>query len=249
MTRVAAPMDLGDIVSAAWFLCLRRWRTVLSMASLTWAAVLASDLGLLGLMAQAQMGQSLSGPIPREPLAYAPLLGVGLLVIFYNQLAYVRYALETFAAEGARVGRCYASAARAFLPALGATMITSVAFALGAVTWVGIPLAIFFTVSWFFATQVCVGEGEVNPLRAIRRSRTIVKGSWWRAAGILAGVTLLGLLPSLAIGVLRMGNTVPSIVLSALATAVAAPFLAAAQTALYLDLRLRKHEPVTLASR
>jgi hypothetical protein len=168
--------------------------------------------------------------------------------MFYNQLALIRFSLESSVEGGARPSRCYAWAVRGLLPALGATLITSFVFALGVVTWVGIPVAVFFAVCWFFATQVCVAEGEGNMLRALRRSRAVVRGSWWRTATILVGIALLGLLPSIAAGAVRSNGFIIPLLLSAAATAVAAPFLAGAQTNLYLDLRGRNHESITLAS-
>jgi len=218
------------------------------MALVTWFALLLLDAGLLALAAHTPRVFVLANGVPKLPAAFAALLGAGLLLVFYNQLALVGFALETSVLGSAQVGRCYARALRGYVPALGATLITSIVFSAGSAIWIGIPVAVFFLVSWFFAAQVCLAEGSTNSFEAIRRSRAIVGGSWWRTAGILGGLALLGLLPSIAVAAIRLSQFLPGLALSALALAVSAPFLASAQTMLYLDLRLRKHEPISLAS-
>jgi len=245
---VIGPRDLGDIVSAAWLLCVGKWRQVLLMASVTWFGVLLLDIGLLALAAHTPRLFVLAYGAPRPPVAFAALMGAGLMLVFYNQLALVGFALEASILGTAQVGRCYGRAVRGYLPALGAILITSVVFTAGSAIWLGIPVAVFFLVSWFFAAQVCLAEGSTNSVSAIRRSRAIVGGSWWRTAGVLVGLSLLGLLPSLAVAAIRPSQFLPGLVLPAFALAISAPFLASAQTILYLDLRLRKHEPISLAS-
>jgi hypothetical protein len=173
------------------------------------------------------------------------LMPIGFAIFLFNQLAFMRYAFDSWAGEGGRPASAYSAAVHRFLPGLAASAITVLVFAVGCATWLGIPVAIYFLVCWSFAGQVCIVECETNPLRALRRSRAIVRGSWWRAAGVLAAITLLSLLPSFAADWLSVGRASVAIELGALATAVAAPFLASAQTRLYLDLRLRNHESIT----
>jgi hypothetical protein len=241
-------MDLGDIVSAAWFLCARHWQPLFLMALLTGVASVLINVGFLPLLASAPPTSSTRVAMPHLPMAFVPLLTAGTLVFLFNQLAFIRYSLDLWVGGHAAVGPAYASALHSFLPAFGAATATSVAFILGVATWLGIPVAIYFLVCWSLTGQVCVGEGEKNPFRVLRRSRGIVRGAWWRSAGILAAITLLALLPSIAIAWVPAQGAATMIIMSAIATAVAAPFHAGAQTMLYLDLRIRKHEPISLTS-
>jgi hypothetical protein len=243
-----SPKDMGDIVSAAWLLCIRQWRTILPMAAVTWIAFMLLNVGTIALISVERAVVAVPASFPHLPSSLVPLLIVGLLMMFFNQLAFVGYALESSIDGSASVGHCYARAVQCYFPALGAAGLTSIVCAFGTAIWIGIPVAIFFAVSWFFSGQVCLAEGATNSFAAIGRSRSIVRGNWWRTAGILAAVGLLGLLPSLAVGALRLGTTSAAIALSALALALASPFLASAQTILYLDLRLRKHESISLTA-
>jgi hypothetical protein len=242
-------MDLGDIVSNAGILCVRHARIVVPMALVTMAATLVSDIGLIPLAAALPAPTGGQTPaLPGIPLRFAPLLGVGIILLLFNQLAFMRFGVEVWCNGAATLGSAYSAALRRLIPGVAAALITGTVFVLGMATWIGIPFAVYFFVCWFFAGQVCVTEGETNPLRALVRSRAIVRGSWWRTAGILAGVTLIGLLPSILVGWVRTPNITHALVLSAIATAIAAPFVAVAQTLLYVDLRIRKHESIDLAA-
>jgi hypothetical protein len=242
-------MDLGDIVTGAWFLCIRNARLILPMCLITIVASLISDVGLIPIAAALPTPPgSYSPALPHIPLRFAPLVAVGIILLLFNQLAFMRVGIELWCNGTARPFAAYSVAIRRLLPGVAAALITGLVFVLGMATWIGIPFAIYFFVCWFFAGQVFVVEGQRNPLRALVRSRAIVRGSWWRTAGVLAGVTLIGLLPSILVGLIHTPNVVNGLVLSAIATGVAAPFVAVAQTLLYADLRIRKHESIDITS-
>jgi hypothetical protein len=91
--------------------------------------------------------------------------------------------------------------------------------------------------------QVILNEDE-GPIRALSRSRQIVRGQWWRTFGIILAIALLGLLPGFVIGwiTVPIGAEWVSALGVALGGAITAPFIALAQTLLYADLRARKGE-------
>ena len=240
-------MDLGDIVSTTWALCIRRWQPLLAMGCVTGIASLALDVGLVAGVQRAQPGAGGSTTHPL-PLGLAWLVLASLPIVLFNQLALIRYSLEAYAGGDVRIDRCYQRAARVYAPFLVAALTVGVAFAVGTATTILLPVAIYLLVCWFFIGQVYMAEGRHRPLQALRRSRAIVRGIWWRTAGVLLGLTLLSLLPSILAGAMPASSIATSLILSALASAVAAPFAAASQTLLYLDLRLRKHEQIALAS-
>jgi hypothetical protein len=247
--RPADPMDLGDIVTSAAILCVRQARFVLPMALVTVVATLISDIGLIPIAAAIPAPAGAQTPaLPDIPLRFAPLLLVGIIILLFNQLAFMRFGIEVWCNGAGALTAAYSMALRRLVPGVAAAVITGTVFVLGMAIWIGIPFALYFFVCWFFAGQVCVAEGETNPLRALVRSRAIVRGNWWRTAGILAGVTLIGLLPSILVGWIRTPNITHALALSAIATGIAAPFVAVAQTLLYVDLRIRKHESIDLAA-
>ncbi len=242
----AAPADLGDIVSDALSLCLQRSAVLVPMALGTVAGSEVLSFGMQALLRY--LPQSPSAPISfrSAPPLMSLLIPLGFVIVLFNQLAIERFAFDSWAGEGGRFMLAYSAALRRYLPALIASVFTVLVFAIGFATWLGIPIAVYFLVCWSFAGQVCVVEGESNPFRALRRSRAVVLGMWWRTAGILAAILLLSLLPSFLADWLSMGRANTALILGAVATAFTAPFLATAQTRLYIDLRLRKHESIAL---
>lgn len=240
----SAPMDLGDIVSAAVQLYLRHLRLLLPMAALTGAGVICVSLGLLPA-AQRAPNQPATAASPLS-LALTPLVVPGFLLLFFNQIALVRFALEARLTGAANPLRCYLLAARVYPPVVSAYLLSALVVTVSAVVWILLPVALYFAVCWFFVAQVCLAEGRQGTLTAMRRSRQIVRGAWWRTAGVLAGILLLSLLPSLATGIVPSNAVLAQLIFGAIAAAIATPFAAAAQTLLYLDTRLRKHESISL---
>lgn len=128
-------------------------------------------------------------------------------------------------------------------------------------------LAGFAGVAYLYASYALAPAAAVlerEPARAaLRRSRRLVTGSWWRTFGILllaqvlAGVLAAILSAPFSIGVVRAalsGGAVGPVALglstlgATLAATVTWPFLAAVTTLLYLDLRMRRERlDVTLA--
>ena len=59
-----------------------------------------------------------------------------------------------------------------------------------AITIIGIPFAIYLGVRWGFYAQAVLIE-EHSATNALRRSRELVKGAWWRVFGIILALILL----------------------------------------------------------
>lgn len=243
-------MDLGDIVSAAWFLYVRHLSALLSMAAVTVAGALAANLGLLSLSQHLPAQGAQPALVPHAPTNLVLLLIPGLLVLLFNQLALVRYSIGTFLGAELRISRCYLEAAKVYASVLVVVMLLVLLLSFSGISIftaiIGLPIALYFLVSWFFIGQVCLAEGERSAVRAMRRSQALVRGSWWRTAGVLLGLTLLGLLPGIIASAVPTQAIAGSIAASAIATGFATPFAAASQTMLYLDLRVRKHELIAL---
>src|SRR5262249_46665584 len=77
---------------------------------------------------------------------------------------------------------------------LGAALLYSIALPLMMATVVGIPFAIYLVVAWGLVFQALLLE-ELGVRRALGRSRSLVRGSWWRVCwiGLLLTVLLLGI--------------------------------------------------------
>ena len=89
----------------------------------------------------------------------------------------------------------YSRAFGVLLPAAAVTVIVTLALAGSAVLMliiVGVPLFFYLLVIWFFAMPAVVIEG-MGGIDALKRSRQLTKGSWWRLFGIGIVFTLLTL--------------------------------------------------------
>jgi len=135
------------------------------------------------------------------------------------------------------------------LAMFGMAAISALFALLGVLIFIG--LATFVFVRWWLAMPSLLLEDK-RGLSALRRSRELVEGNWWRLFGALlvigifvaiVGVLLPQLVLSAAEGIGRDHfNLWLALfdVLNALGRIVAAPILAAAAIVLYYDLRVRK---------
>ncbi|MBI5285849.1 MAG: hypothetical protein HY874_12235 [Chloroflexi bacterium] len=97
----------------------------------------------------------------------------------------------------------------------------------------------YFAVRWTFSPQAVVIEGKRH-WAALDISSSIVKGQWWRTFGMLVVITLIGTGPLLLARAVSLLPALPSSAILAALVALTLPFLVAAQTLLYYDLRARK---------
>ncbi|TCO50256.1 hypothetical protein EV646_102330 [Kribbella antiqua] len=101
-----------------------------------------------------------------------------------------------------------------------------------------IPLAVYYAVSRAFAVPVAAAE-HCRGSTALRRSRMLVRGRWWRTAVPLAIIVGLGLIAGPVAGItLLLGTDLPATlinVVSSLLFALAMPIASAAVVYLYFD--------------
>jgi len=138
-------------------------------------------------------------------------------------------------------------ALRRFHSILWVTIISTVCALLALVACI-VP-GVYLWACWAVAVPVLLTEDR-RGFKALRRSRALVKGNWWRTFGvtllafILAGV-VSAVIEGIAIGVLFTGTTLGTwvfvnAVAGTIARIVTTPFTAAIAIVLYFDLRVRK---------
>ncbi len=141
------------------------------------------------------------------------------------------------------------------LIASGATALGGLLLAIGVVT--GIGLSVHLYVSFALASPAVVLERQ-GVVTSLRRSRTLVKGTWWRILGILL---LSAIIVQVVSGVISVpfslvtggasifgGNTgavsLLSLALGSVGTIISGtitwPFAAAVSALLYIDVRMRR---------
>ena len=233
-------MDMGDIVAGAWN---SYRRAPASWLAITFAAIVL--VFVLQWAAEARFGLSETDEdAPSENTGPISAILAGTLIVdLFTHVALVAAAAGQLSGAGVRVRAAYLTGLRRFPAVLFASLATALVAALLGLTIVLLPLAIYFLVTWSLATQVIVIEKEL-PFRALARSRQIVRGGWWRTLGINLAIVLLAFLPGFVIGRVTAPFDAPWITAAgvSLGGAVAAPFVAIAQTLLYADLRARKGE-------
>ncbi len=150
------------------------------------------------------------------------------------------------------VGRAYSFSIGRYGAMLGASFLAGLAVILMAITFIGIPFAIFFAVRWFFVYQTASLE-RCGPRTALARSSGLVRGNWWRVFGILLLIAIiLAIANGITSAILVLMPFVGSILLVVFAVLLA-PIMVLAATLLYHDLRVRRdgplgYDPVVLAS-
>jgi hypothetical protein len=129
------------------------------------------------------------------------------------------------------------------------TFLSSLVAGLGLIACI-IP-GVYLWVGFAVAVPVLFTEG-VRGRRALGRSRTLVRGFWWRAFGVTAlGYLLTGILSGVISGLVvgvstvsageaTLAGVVVSIVSGTVSKVLTTPFVAAFVTVLYFDLRVRK---------
>jgi hypothetical protein len=233
-------MDMGDIVASAFGIYRR--------AFLSWLAITAVSFAIVFALQWAFADELDLGADPTEEQLRDSLPAVGGLFAgtiaadLFAHLALIAASVGVLSGAGVSVAGAYAGGVRFYLPALAGTAITGLVVGLSAATIVLLPLAVFFFVNWSLLTQVIVAE-RLGPIQALGRSRQIVRGQWWRTFGIFLAIALLSFLPTIVIGRLTAAGDDWLVALGTAASgAIAAPFVAIAQTLLYADLRVRKGE-------
>ena len=133
------------------------------------------------------------------------------------------------------VAAAYSFAVGRFSTMVGAAALSYLIVILLSITIIGIPVAILFSVRWFFIMQTASLE-RCGPTGALARSSDLVRGNWWRVFGIMSLILItFGIANGIVGSVLGLIPYVGPVVTAILF----APVLIIFQTLLYHDLRLR----------
>jgi hypothetical protein len=180
------------------------------------------------------------------------LLLVSLLGLFGQLLSHgatFKMLLDSYLGRTTDVGQSFAFASHRLLSLLWLGVLVTVLVAIGFILII-LP-GIWLIVSFSVAVPVLMLEGE-RGWAALRRSMDLVKGRWWATFGRLIAVLLMYIVALIVIGIiagalergLSVTNVTLFVVISAiLQTAIVillTPFIAAAITVIYIDLRVRK---------
>jgi hypothetical protein len=241
------PRRIGEILSAAFQLYRRHWRTLMAIA-----AVVVVPLTLL----QYGIGHwfRTNGQHPHDQavastsfwaVAGASLLAalVGLLLYQVLTGAITRNIATEVAGHDLDLEQSYRFGFARLAPILVVSILVGLATIGGLIVFI-IP-GIYIGVRLAVSTQALVIEDK-RGTEAMRRSWDLVGGHWWHAAfTMLVAAMLTGVVNAVITAPFSAGAWLVQGIAAAIATTVTLPYGALVGVLLYLDLRARK-EPLDL---
>ena len=104
--------------------------------------------------------------------------------------AFLFTAAQIYLGKSITAGAAFSQVTRRFWSYLGSSLLLMIVVALLALTVIGIPFAIYLGIRWGFYGQAVLIE-ETSATNALKRSRELVRGTWWRVFGIMLSIFLL----------------------------------------------------------
>jgi hypothetical protein len=247
-TAALPPRGIGEMLSTAFQLYRRYWRTLLPIAALVVIPVTLVEHAIGDWVRR--HGQQLQDQVTSTSLwaqAAASLLAAlaGLLLYLVFTGAITRAIAAEVAGQDPGVEQSYRFGFARLGPILVVSILVGLATLAGLIVLI-IP-GIYIGVRLAVSTQALVVEGR-RGTEAMRRSWDLVRGHWWHAAFT---VLLAGLLTEVVNAVITApfgaGAWFLQGIAAAIATTVTLPYGALVGVLLYLDLRARK-EPLDLGT-
>jgi hypothetical protein len=242
LTPLRQQRAFGQLLRAARQLYGRHWLPLL-LIGLTAIPVLALVKGLEWLILVVTGGGSFGNGVSNTIGSVAE--PIGFAVVAAVVIAFIRE-LERGQQRTGVVGAYRGMLERFWRVVIGQIAASLVVFGL-AVTVIGIPIAIWAYVSWQFVQQEILFEDK-KIWDAFRGSSRIVRGHWWRTAGIAGFLWLISIATGPVLGFALIFTTLPLVWINVLGSVVFAlllPYVAIGRTLLYFDLAARQAEEVS----
>ena len=190
------PMKPTDILDAMFSLYLRHFRLFLGISAVYFVTMLVFNFTLFGWIFYTLSNVPLG-------LRHASLGWETAIVILFV-VAVPAIVVVTLLVTGGLIfasARCYLGeqttfsitlqhVLRRFLPYFGSSLLWGLVVGALVITLIGIPFAIYFAVLWYFYSVAVLVEDKPI-MQSFRRSKELVKGTWWRVFGILLAIYLL----------------------------------------------------------
>ena len=241
------PRRIGEILSAAFHLYQRHWRTLMAIAAVVVVPLTLVQYGI-GHWFRTN-GQQLHDPAEVSTsfwaVASASLLAALAALLLYQVLtgAITRNIAAEVAGQDLNLEQSYRFGFARLGPILVVSVLVGLATLLGLIVFI-IP-GIYIGVRLAVSTQALVVEDR-RGTQAMRRSWDLVGGHWWHAAfTILIAGLITAVVNAVITAPFSAGAGLVQGTADAIATTVTLPYGALVGVLLYLDLRARK-EPLDL---
>ena len=236
------PRRIGEILSAAFQLYRRHWRTLTAIAAVVVVPLTLLQYGI-GHWFRTN-GQQLHDPAEVSTsfwaVASASLLAALVALLLYQVLtgAITRTIATEVTGQDLDLEQSYRFGFARLGPILVVSILVGLATFLGLLVFI-IP-GIYIGVRLAVSIQALVVEGK-RGTEAMRRSWDLVGGHWWHAAfTLLVAALITGVVNAVITAPFSAGAWLIQGVAAAVATTVTLPYGALVGVLLYLDLRARK---------
>ena len=238
------PMGIGEILSTAWQLYRRHWRTLLGIAALVVVPLSLLQAGL-GAAVRTQGETTREGVVVTTAtwaVGFASLLAALAAILMWVVLtgAITRAVAAEVVGEDPSVEQSY----RFGFHRLGSVLLVGILVALATIAGfiVFVIPGIYIAVRLAVSVEALVVEGR-RGTEAMRRSWDLVAGQWWHAFGTLVVTALLvGIVSSVISAPFGATNWFGQGLASAVAEVLTMPYSVLVGVLLYLDLRSRKEQ-------
>ena len=180
------PMGFMDILDTVFSLYRNHFRLILSICAVYFIFTLGVNLftGISTFFFESSGELSIMiaiGPVAAWITIVVTLFSVGALLFAGAQI---------YLGREITAGAAFRQVTLRFFPYLGSFLLWILIVGLLAITVIGIPFAIYFVTRWGFYAQAVLIEGT-SATNALKRSRELVRGTWWRVFGIMLAIFLL----------------------------------------------------------
>jgi hypothetical protein len=241
------PRRIGELLSAAFQLYRRHWRTLMAIAAVVVVPLILLQYGI-GHWVRTngqQLQDSAAVSTSFWAVASASLLAALVALLLYQVLtgAITRTIATEVTGQDLDVEQSYRFGFARLGPILVVSILVGLATLLGLIVFIipGIYIAVRLAVS----IQALIVEDR-RGTEAMRRSWDLVGGHWWHAAfTLLVAGLITGVVNAVITAPFGAGAWLLQGIAAAVATTVTLPYGALVGVLLYLDLRARK-EPLDL---
>lgn len=222
------PLSFAEILDRAFALLRDHFSLLVGIS-----AVVYLPWGVLNAVAQFAPSLSLR-------FAIIAVAGIGLAFAEPVMAIAITVAVaDVYLDHPATVGEAYGTTRSILGAVFGTWLLWAVLFALALIAAV-IP-GIYFATCWALFVPVMIIERRFG-MAALRRSRELVRGAWWRTFAIVLVAALIGEVPASALSILWMYVPILGPFLYAATLAVTVTFSALAIVIYYFDRRCRTED-------
>ena len=180
------PMGFTDILDTVFSLYQNHSRLLLGICTVYFVLTLGINL-LTGISTFFFESSGLQGMAIAIGLVD---VGITIVVALFSVGALLFAGAQAYLGKQITAGAAFGQVTRRFGSYLGSSLLMMLIIGLLAITIIGIPFAIYFGTRWSFYGQAVMIE-ETSATNALKRSRELVRGSWWRVFGIMLAIFLL----------------------------------------------------------